>query len=187
MFTCDTCNNGTPHLHHPANDTRTNDYIKHLELQVSELKEDLEFARNYIGVEARPCPLCTYVEGKFISRCSMHGQLDESNRLNRDYKAALEGIATLAIELGDCPEGCPAGSMQRDAQRALGVKRAAPWTDEQKKALEKVADTIQTTDEKRNERCRNEENVGPTALGNPKCDCLCHVPAPASRCNCCTQ
>jgi hypothetical protein len=40
------------------------------------------------------------------------------------YRVALEQISTLAIELSDCdPEGCPAGSLQRTAQRALMEKQ----------------------------------------------------------------
>lgn len=41
---------------------------------------------------------------------------DERDR----YRKALEDISTLAIEFSDCdPDGCPAGSLQRTAVRAL--------------------------------------------------------------------
>ena len=36
------------------------------------LKDQLEKARNYIGIEAWPCPLCIYEKGVFKERCSLH-------------------------------------------------------------------------------------------------------------------
>jgi hypothetical protein len=37
-----------------------------------ELKESLEFAATYKGIEGRGCPLCTYEDGVFVEMCQMH-------------------------------------------------------------------------------------------------------------------
>ena len=47
------------------------------EARIKELEESLELARNYKGIEARPCPLCEYKNGKFIKSCSMHSRIKE--------------------------------------------------------------------------------------------------------------
>lgn len=49
---------------------------KELEL-ITYYKNQLERAKNYIGVEAWPCPLCEYKDEKFIKYCEPHRQLEE--------------------------------------------------------------------------------------------------------------
>lgn len=41
------------------------------------LKDQIEKAKNYIGIEGWPCPLCTYRHGKFIKRCALHKRIYE--------------------------------------------------------------------------------------------------------------
>lgn len=70
--------------------------------------------------------------------------LEDANRLNGEYLKVIDEIRRLARE------GDSVSSPVLYGLTDFVVKRAAPWADEQKKALEKAADTIQTTDEKRN-------------------------------------
>ena len=46
-----------------------------LRTRLAAVEESLEFARNYSGIEGRPCPLCTYEDGVFIKSCQMHADL----------------------------------------------------------------------------------------------------------------
>lgn len=69
------------------------DEVKRLNLQNSELAEDLERARTYSKLDSRGCPLCTYVEGVFKSYCQLHYELHEeqeradlAERLNGEMK-----------------------------------------------------------------------------------------------------
>jgi hypothetical protein len=44
---------------------------------VEKLEEQIERARSYKGIEAYPCPLCTYRDGIFIESCQMHKDMHE--------------------------------------------------------------------------------------------------------------
>lgn len=61
----------------------------------------------------------------------LQSQLDAANLQNQEYRKALEQISSLAIEFSDCDqEKCPAGSLQRTAQRAIMEKpKSEPQTD----------------------------------------------------------
>jgi len=45
------------------------------EAEIARLETQIKRAKTYIGIEAYPCPLCEYKEGKFISLCSLHEQI----------------------------------------------------------------------------------------------------------------
>lgn len=51
-------------------------------LVIKELKNQIEKARNYIGIEEYPCPLCVYENGVFIRHCTPHQQLATSRAIN---------------------------------------------------------------------------------------------------------
>jgi hypothetical protein len=56
-----------------------NDYEQRLQQQsaeIAELKETIEFARGYIGIEGRACPLCAYDNGVLVQVCAMHQRID---------------------------------------------------------------------------------------------------------------
>ena len=67
--------------------------------QIKELEESLELARNYKGIEARPCPLCEYKNGKFIKSCSMHSRIKELEAENKSYHAKANEYAKECDEL----------------------------------------------------------------------------------------
>jgi len=64
--------------------------IGELERELAEVKQTLEECRTYKGIEAYPCWLCTYENGKFIKYCEPHRQL----------AAALTEVTRLRVGLG---------------------------------------------------------------------------------------
>lgn len=68
--------------------------VEALEAERDYYKGAIEFARDMVGIEARPCPLCVYENGVFIRECNMHREI-ESLRCERDrYRAALEQLVS---------------------------------------------------------------------------------------------
>ena len=65
--------------------------IVELEAKMADLKERLERARSYKGIEAYPCPLCTYRDGIFIESCQMHKDMHELEATMRqdEHEAAF--------------------------------------------------------------------------------------------------
>lgn len=59
-------------------------------------RDALRFARGYKGIEARACPLCTYINGVFIKYCRMHEDMDLF-KAERDALAAKLKIAEEAL------------------------------------------------------------------------------------------
>lgn len=55
---------------------RREEQLDNLIRENQELKEALERARTYTGLEAAGCPLCTYTEGVFVASCSFHRQIE---------------------------------------------------------------------------------------------------------------
>jgi hypothetical protein len=50
-------------------------------------------AREYTGLEAWACPLCTYENGKYIKPCSLHAQLEAAEARLREHDAeAVEAV-----------------------------------------------------------------------------------------------
>lgn len=51
-------------------------FADHLEIKYEKLvlehKRQREYAINYTGLEAPPCPFCLYVEGEFLNACGFH-------------------------------------------------------------------------------------------------------------------
>jgi hypothetical protein len=48
--------------------------------EISQLRQQIERAKTYKGVEGYPCPLCEYKDGIFIKYCELHRQINELNR-----------------------------------------------------------------------------------------------------------
>ena len=44
------------------------------------LKQQLERAKTYVGVEGYHCPLCEYKNGKFVKSCQMHADIEQLKR-----------------------------------------------------------------------------------------------------------
>lgn len=51
--------------------------------------DQIERARNYIGIKGYPCPLCVYDNGKFIASCEMHKEIDSLRREVNDLRKRL--------------------------------------------------------------------------------------------------
>lgn len=78
--------------HAPARDTyeeKLSAQVKSLRTENEELRDKLNLARAYRGLEARACPLCTYENGKFIKACSMHEQIEELRKQLADTQQDL--------------------------------------------------------------------------------------------------
>lgn len=63
------------------------DQLDELTRENQELKEALERARTYTGMEAAGCPLCTYTEGVFVAFCSFHHQIEAMRAVVEAAKA----------------------------------------------------------------------------------------------------
>jgi len=59
-------------------------------LEIGDLKDALERARTYTGLEAQGCPLCTYEEGVFKASCSFHQKLAAAELQSRELLMALD-------------------------------------------------------------------------------------------------
>jgi len=64
--------------------------IKRRIAEITRLETQIKRAKTYIGIEAYPCPLCEYKEGKFISLCSLHEQIKTLEALNKKAEETLE-------------------------------------------------------------------------------------------------
>ena len=51
--------------------------MSRMERTLFNMKRDIKRAAEYKGVEAWPCPMCTYSKGKFVASCEMHRQIRE--------------------------------------------------------------------------------------------------------------
>ena len=80
--------------------------------------EDIERARTYQGIEGWGCPLCTYVEGKFVALCSLHRKLE-------DTKLQVESLLKAMKEIAAIPPTGDGGLMkaQNIADEAYALKQ----------------------------------------------------------------
>ena len=67
--------------------------LKAQQERIEELEESLELARNYKGIEARPCPLCEYKNGKFIKSCSMHSRINELEAVIKELEEFVKHVS----------------------------------------------------------------------------------------------
>ena len=72
--------------------------ISTLTTRLAAVEESLEFARNYSGIEGRPCPLCTYEDGVFIKSCQMHTDLAAVEKERDEWKRSSELVARVLID-----------------------------------------------------------------------------------------
>jgi len=61
--------------------------ISRMERVLFDIKRDMKRAAEYKGVEAWPCPMCTYSKGKFITSCEMHRQIRELHDRVRELES----------------------------------------------------------------------------------------------------
>ncbi len=105
------------------------DSLSALSAEVEHLKDNLAFAKRMIGVEGRPCPLCTYEEGYFQYPCSMHGRMRLLEKENERLRAACEAAHTYcedkirAASLGDRPMNPGVPILRLDDQLLKGLER----------------------------------------------------------------
>lgn len=72
------------------------EYVIGLEQEVTQLRDRLEKARTYTGLEAYPCPLCTYDKGVFVEACQMH---KDQKKLSDQCDAHLEVIHKICTDI----------------------------------------------------------------------------------------
>ena len=65
----------------------------HVQEENKLLRQMLERARRYRGIEGYACPLCIYKNGKFVQSCAMHLQIN----------AQSDVIELLRGKIPDCP------------------------------------------------------------------------------------
>jgi hypothetical protein len=103
MFYCDRCNESTPHLHAPTNDSRVNEYIDYLKAQIQELQKKLPCGHpteclvdDMCGKpEHRYCEWCDErdtVESQGKRAMKAETALKEANELNGELAGALRDI-----------------------------------------------------------------------------------------------
>ena len=80
--------------------TQVEQEVATLSARLAAVEESLEFARNYNGIEGRPCPLCTYEDGVFIKSCQMHTDLAAAIQ---DRDEAIENLKTGCAGENCCP------------------------------------------------------------------------------------
>ena len=68
--------------------------IGDLERELAAAEQKLEQARTYSGIEAYPCWLCTYENGKFIKYCEPHRQLAAAEAEAARLRAGLERLGS---------------------------------------------------------------------------------------------
>lgn len=57
------------------------------------LLEVFQQARTYTGLEAHPCPLCTWMDGKMMDRCAMHRKTHSLELENDAYRKDAEKLS----------------------------------------------------------------------------------------------
>ncbi len=78
--------------------TQVEQEVATLSARLAAVEESLEFARNYNGIEGRPCPLCTYEDGVFIKSCQMHTDLAAVEKERDEWKRSSELVARVLID-----------------------------------------------------------------------------------------
>jgi uncharacterized coiled-coil protein SlyX len=102
--------------------------------EIEALRETIEFARNYRGHEARPCPLCIYENGVFKGCCEPHKQLAEMEREKLNWQSATTHWRKVFGELFPlqsvcCPESLAncvqhlESKLSQQAETVANVKR----------------------------------------------------------------
>lgn len=66
--------------------------LKQLIDEREQLKETIERARTYKGIEIYACPLCTFENGRFIARCEMHRQIMVLEKELKNVRAEVESL-----------------------------------------------------------------------------------------------
>ena len=97
--------------------------IGELEGKLAAAEQKLEQARTYSGIEAYPCWLCTYENGKFIKYCEPHRQLAAAEAEAARLRAGLE-------RLGSCEGLILGGTVNPEWKARIDFARQlleSPW------------------------------------------------------------
>jgi len=68
------------------------EYVDMLRQLIAELEDIIDRARNYSGIEAEPCPLCTYQDGVFLDYCEPHRENEQLKVKIIELQKELESV-----------------------------------------------------------------------------------------------